>query len=323
MLPHVNACKLRAFILSAPVNVTMSDGEAVQRVGTWRREFDDLVRGLSGGFLFGIPLLYTMEVWWLGAHSEPWRLLLLLCMSFGINWLLGHFAGFRQASVPVGTVTDALEAMALGAVACVITLVVLGELQLTMPLESMIGVVVLESVPFSLGVSIANGFLSGSKDDPRGEARNQYSPVPDGQGPVKQHPRISGTLRDAGATVAGALFIAFSIAPTEEVPMLASNLTSLGMIGLMCFSVLVSYAITFEAGFADQQARLRQQGLFQRPLSETLFSYLVSLVVAAVLLWIFKQLSWNDPWQVWLDRTIVLGLPAAIGGSAGRLAVGG
>ena len=68
---------------------------------------------------------------------------------------------------------------------------------------------------------------------------------------------------------------------------------------------------------------MQQQGIFQRPLSETVFSYLLSLVVAATLLWLFKQLEFADPWNVWLERTIVLGLPAAIGGSAGRLAVGG
>ncbi len=105
--------------------------------------------------------------------------------------------------------------------------------------------------------------------------------------------------------------------------MITANLSPLRLIALVFFSLIVSYGITFEAGFANQQARLEQQGLFQRPLGETVFSYLLALVVALVLLWIFKQLEVADPWHVWLDRTLVLGLPAAIGGSAGRLAVGG
>jgi putative integral membrane protein (TIGR02587 family) len=170
-------------------------------------------------------------------------------------------------------------------------------------------------VPFSLGISIASGLLRGNKDDPNGDEQDD-----DGDG---EKPATNSTLRDAGATVAGALFIAFSIAPTEEVPMLTANLSSLNIVILVFFSLLISYAITFEAGFADQQGRRTQQGVFQGPLSETIFSYLISLLIAAILMWLFRQLEFGDPLRVWLERTIVLGLPAAIGGSAGRLAVGG
>ena len=258
-----------------------------------------------------------MEVWWLGTFTEPWRLLVILLVSFAINWMLSRFAGFRQedAGVQLGAATDALEAMAIGVVASAVTLMVLGEVRPGLPLDTMLGMIVLESIPFSLGVSIASGLLRGNKDDPgKGEQEDQ---------PPEDKPAANATLRDAGATLAGALFIAFSIAPTEEVPMLAANLSTLGVVMLAFFSLVVSYAITFEAGFADQQARRAQQGIFQRPLSETVFSYLISLLVAAALLWLFKQLEVADPLRVWLERTIVLGLPAAIGGSAGRLAVGG
>ena len=303
----------------------------------WRAELDDLVRGISGGFLFGIPLLYTMEVWWLGTHTDTARLLLLLGFAFGINWMLSSFAGFRKESPPAGAMTDALEAMAIGVVAAAVTLAVLGEVRPGDPLRVFLGKVALESVPFSLGVSIANGFLHGSKSEPGGgEGEGGADDDSDGEGESEgndgggqpsneEHAEAArgGTLRDAGATVAGALFIAFSIAPTEEVPMLAANLSSWGVIGLICFSLVVSYGITFEAGFADQEARMRQQGLFQRPISETVFSYLVALLVAAILLFVFKQVDFSDPWHVWLDYAVVLGLPAAIGGSAGRLAVGG
>ncbi len=105
--------------------------------------------------------------------------------------------------------------------------------------------------------------------------------------------------------------------------MLTANFSSLGIVVLVFFSLVVSYTITFEAGFSDQQGRRSQQGVFQGPLSETIFSYLISLIVAAILLWLFRQLEAADPLRVWLERTIVLGLPAVIGGSAGRLAVGG
>lgn len=44
----------------------------------WKREINDLIRGTSGGFLFGIPLVYTMEVWWIGSYTQPPLMLAVL-----------------------------------------------------------------------------------------------------------------------------------------------------------------------------------------------------------------------------------------------------
>jgi putative integral membrane protein (TIGR02587 family) len=79
--------------------------------------------------------------------------------------------------------------------------------------------------------------------------------------------------------------------------------------------------VVFEAGFADAKKRREQKGLFQRPLTETVVSYLVALVMSALMLFLFQNLHLADPWTVSLSHVIVLGLPAAVGGAAGRLAV--
>ena len=36
---------------------------------------------VAGALLFALPLLMTMEMWWLGFHMEPWRLILMLALS--------------------------------------------------------------------------------------------------------------------------------------------------------------------------------------------------------------------------------------------------
>ncbi|MBW3537739.1 MAG: TIGR02587 family membrane protein, partial [Actinobacteria bacterium] len=46
--------------------------------GIWADESQDLARGIAGGLLFGVPLLYTMEVWWLGGTTSPPRMLVIL-----------------------------------------------------------------------------------------------------------------------------------------------------------------------------------------------------------------------------------------------------
>ncbi|NJR52314.1 MAG: DUF2391 family protein [Leptolyngbyaceae cyanobacterium CSU_1_3] len=40
-----------------------------------------------------------------------------------------------------------------------------------------------------------------------------------------------------------------------------------------------------------------------------------------VMLFFFNQVQFSDPWQVWLSHSILLGLPASVGGAAGRLAI--
>lgn len=64
-----------------------------------------------------------------------------------------------------------------------------------------------------------------------------------------------------------------------------------------------------------------QQGLFQSPVGETCFSYLISLVVSMSMLWLFQMVSFSDPPGMWVSYAVVLGFPAAVGGAAGRLAV--
>jgi putative integral membrane protein (TIGR02587 family) len=86
-------------------------------------------------------------------------------------------------------------------------------------------------------------------------------------------------------------------------------------------SLLISYGIVFVAGLTNQARRYQQKGLFHRPINETLVAYIISLMAGLLMLWFFHQLSLDDPWTLWLSHAIVLGLPATIGGAAGRLVV--
>jgi putative integral membrane protein (TIGR02587 family) len=281
----------------------------------WATELDDLIRGASGGFLFGIPLLYTMEVWWIGSFTTPLRMLAILGATFLVVFLLTHTAGFRRANDTgfIRSLQDAVEALAIGIVCATGVLLLLSQITAQTPLDEALGKIVFESVPFSLGVALARQFLSGA----RGENR-----VSDQQESTTQDKgNLNETLTDVGATLIGATIIAFNIAPTDEVPMLSAAVTGPWLILVIAASLIISYGIVFEAGFADQHQREQQRGIFQRPLSETVMAYLVSLTAALLMLWFFQQLSFSDPWQMWLSYTIILGLPATIGGAAGRLAV--
>ncbi len=282
------------------------------RRNQWARELDDIVRAVSGGFLFGIPLLYTMEVWQIGAAINGQRMAVALVVSFAIVFLLNRTAGFRRGRTSgLGeTLIDTTQALAISLVATADILFLLRRITLATPSDEALGKVIYEAVPFALGAAVASQLLSGGRSQGGG-----------GGGQPGDEGGLRGVLKDLGATAIGATFIGFTIAPTQEVPLLAANLSPPWFLALMAASLLISYAIVFEAGFADQRSRQRQRGIFQRPVSETIVSYLVALLVAAVMLWFFRQFGLEDPWHLWLKYTIVLGLPAAVGGAAGRIAV--
>lgn len=276
-----------------------------------RRELVDIVRAVSGGMLFGIPLLYTMEVWWIGSETQPSRMLGILLLTFVPVFLLIRTSGFRTTKDIRwrDAVMDSVETVALGLVSVAVLLVLLREITASSPLQEALGKIVYEATPFSIGIALAQHVLR------RGRAQDD-----DDNGDRHADRDVHGTVADIGATAIGAIFVAFNVAPTDEVPMLAAAMPSAWLIGLVAASLVVSYSIVFVAGFADEEHRRSQPGVLQHPMTETVAAYLVSLLCAAAMLWFFQRLAAEDPYQVSLAHVVVLGLPAAVGGAAGRLA---
>jgi putative integral membrane protein (TIGR02587 family) len=280
-------------------------------VSGWTDELNGLVRGLTGGFLVGIPLIYTMETWWVGETISMPHALLFLALAYALNFAFVAYAGFREGEAgshrPFG---DALEATALAVVATTVTLALLNQLDPSLPLDVLIGRIAVDALPVSLGVAIANHILA-----PR-ETRVTGS---DDGGEIRGHG--DSVALDVGAAFAGSLFLSLNIAPTEEVPMLATGVPTLLLPLVILFSLLASYAVVFAAGFGGQERRLRTPGAFQRPITETVVAYVTSLVTGAGVLWLFGQIDTGTAPYVAYAQIVLLGLPAAIGGAAGRRAV--
>ncbi len=283
----------------------------------WQAEIKEIISGASGGFLFGIPLLYTMEVWFIGSYVQPSMLLSILAVTSIVIFIINRIEGFRpqESETLPGAIAETIETLAIGMVCSALMLVILKRIDLQTSLTEALGKIIFEGVPFSLGVAFSRSLLSGDGEVDSDEGRDRSG--------AKNQSQTSwqDTTADFGATLIGALFIAFSIAPTDEITVLAASASSPWLLIIMFTSLLVSYCIVFASQITNYQQRLHQLGVFQSPVSETVISYLVSLFISMLMLWFFQKIAFGDPWYIWLRYSIILGLPASIGGAAGRLAV--
>lgn len=276
--------------------------------GGWREEGTDLVRGASGALLLGVPLIFTNEVWELGSTTDPKRSLLVLVVTGAVLVALNRTSGFRDDADHRlrDAAVDAAEGLALGAVLATVLLLVIRQVEPGTPLPTAVATIAYETVPCAIGVGLARILLRDRDDDEEKSGARS-----DG---------LSGTLLDLGAAALGATVLALSIAPTQEVLQVAAAMTPPYLLGLVATSLVASYAIVFVAGFADQDARRAHKGVLQRPVSETVAAYLVSLAVALLMLGFFEVVDTRTPPDHLVALVVALGLPACIGGAAGRLA---
>lgn len=97
----------------------------------WKSEINDIIRGACGGFLFGIPLLYTMEVWWIGSRAKPQLMMIAIALMFIVVYLLNQTEGFRKRRyswLAHQAAMDTVKAIAIGLACSTFILLLLREL---------------------------------------------------------------------------------------------------------------------------------------------------------------------------------------------------
>ena len=250
-------------------------------------------------------------MWNIGTYLPAWQLLGMLALTFAGLVALAHVSGFRDGAARDHFATDveeAVEALAVGVVGSVVVLVALARLGPGDPLDQWVRFAALQAVPLSVGAALGNALLADRGSLGNGQAAEQGS---EGR----------ALLLDVAATAFGAFFLCFNVAPTEEVQLLASEVSLVHLVALIGLSLLIGYAIVFEAEFLGIGRRRAQAGPFQHPITETTLSYCVSLGVAALTLLMLGRMELGDPVRDLVAQTVVLGLPATVGGAAGRLVV--
>jgi len=281
--------------------------EAAERGTTNRTYALGLARASGGAIVFGLPLLMTMEMWWLGFYADPGRLMLFLLVNFAVLVGLSRFGGFERTATVGEDVLDALAAYGVGIVTSAVTLAIFGILRADMPLAELAGKIAIQSIPASFGAMIARKQLSGGEGESEGESEG------------REESRRSGYSAELFLMMAGALFLAFNVAPTEEMILIAYVMTPWHAIALILFSVLLLEAFVYSVGFAGQEQSAGMP-FIRRFLSMTIAGYGIALLVSLYVLWTFGRTEGAGLVQI-AEMTAVLGFPAAIGAAIARLVV--
>ncbi len=260
-------------------------------------------RGVAGGLLFSLPLLYTMEVWWAGFTSHPFRLAVYVAATFALLLGYNYFVGLRRDSCFSEVVIDSVEELGLGLLIALLILWLLGRVTFEMPLEEAAGTVVIEAMTVAVGVSVGTAqFGAGDGDGDKG--------VGGGREPVG----FGGQLV---ITLCGAVLFAANVAPTEEIVMIAVEISPWRVLGLALLSMFLGALVLYFSEFAGSKKHVH----FDRHhdvLVGTVVTYAIALAASAAILLFFGRFD-GQTLATCVAQTVVLGVAGTLGASAGRL----
>lgn len=278
--------------------------------GAVSQSAQDLVRAAGGGLLIGLPLLFTMEMWWHGFLLPHWKILLLLGVTFLIVIGYSALSGFRRDRSVLQLVVDSVETMGIAAVVATLALLALGRIGPDMGLREIVGKIALQMIPIAFGASLAATQLAAPEDDPKetGSEAGDRAAV--------------GTVGRLFVAAGAALLFALNVAATEEPMLLGIAAGPWLLVGVVAGSYLVTLAIVFYADFRGGRSDAIGEGVLSRPYTETAAAYAISLLVSLLLLWSFGRTDGMGASAV-IGQVVMLGVVASFGAAAGRLLVGG
>lgn len=274
-------------------------GVAVQ---TNREYAQGLARASGGALLFAFPLLMTMEMWQLGFHMDPLRLAIFLALGLPVLFGLSYYAGFRDTSAWHDDLMDALAAYAVGFTASAVLLWLFAVIGPAMPPSEIVGKIAVQALPAALGAMLARKQFGGDKT------------------PEVELQRRKSYASELFLMMVGALFVAFNVAPTEEMILIAYQMTPLHSVALVGASLLVLHAMVFSVGFAGQEEGHGSGSPLRTFLHFTLAGYAIALLVSLYILWTFSRADGGLNAEL-VEAVVVLAFPASIGAAAARLLV--
>ena len=299
--PHIFTQRLRTQVSQKGMSMDACGRESASANLDYAR---GLGRAVGGAVIFGLPLLMTMEMWTLGMSVPPLRLMLFLALNFAILVRLSRFGGFEPTSSMTEDLLDALAAYAVGIVVAAFALAIFGLIRFDMRSDELTAMVAVQAVPTSFGAMLARKQLS--------------------SGDIEKSEEQAAINQSYGAQLflmlAGALFLALNIAPTEEISLIAYKMSPWHSLVLLGVSVVMLHLLVFTVGFAGQEQRPLGYGPARIFLTFTAPGYAIAALASLYVLWTFGTAD-GASLEALAGSVIVLSFPASIGAAVARLVV--
>ena len=260
-------------------------------------------RGAMGGLLVGVPAFLTMEIWWGGFTIPATRQLILAVVNFGILLILQHYSGTTHRKTLAAEARAALVTLGIGAITSVVALFALGVLHGELHLRELTGKVLLQTVPVSIGASVAMSEFGEDHDTTEERRKN------------------AGYWDSLGMALGGAMLFGFAISGTEEPLMIAEQLTWNRALILIVFSIGQVYAIVYAVDFKQRPEDVGTTRHTMEVIRETVSTYALSLIAAAYLLWTFGTLDPREGITAGIYIVIAAGFVTSLGAAAAELLI--
>jgi putative integral membrane protein (TIGR02587 family) len=257
----------------------------------------DLVHDFGGAILFSFPLLMTMEMWWLGFYMDRLQLALLLTLAFIMILGLSYFEGGEE-TIEI-ELLDALVACATGYTVAAGMLLVFGIIKPGMSADEIVGKISLHAIPCSIGAILARRQLNIEETE-------------------KEKRRKEGYGAKLFLMSVGSIFLAFQLAPTEEMVLIGHMMTGWHAAALAMISLCIMQAFLCSIETGRRKSIFTADFFWGIFIRFTIVGYALALFISIYILWTFGRLEGMSVSEV-IMATLVLGFPAALGASAARL----
>jgi putative integral membrane protein (TIGR02587 family) len=116
----------------------------------------------------------------------------------------------------------------------------------------------------------------------------------------------------------GAVFLAFNVAPTEEMILIAFMMTPWHGLALLAASLVMMHGFVFAVSFRGTPSAPEGSTGWSLFMRFTLVGYAVALLISAYVLWTFGRLE-EASLATYVREVVVLAFPASLGAAAARL----
>lgn len=255
-------------------------------------------RAFAGALIFALPMLMTMEMWFIGFYIPPLKLALLLLISLPLLFGLTRLSGFETVTSAGDAIVDVLVAIFVAAIMAAVLLFLLGIIAPGMPPREIIGKVALQTFAGSIGALLAGSQFHADMPAVDRKARGYWTTL-----------LLMAT---------GAVFLGLNVAPTEEMVLISYVMGPWQKLALVLVSLALMHGFVYVANFRGRPSLLPDAGFGLLFLRYTVTGYAVVLLISLYLLWTFGRIE-DTGFQEILGICAVLGFPCVIGAAASRL----